>query len=231
MKYLKELKIKSAILKISYGCKYLYYKIYLDMLKNKENNYTPQIFYKKFLESIRDDVTLETCNDYLDYDIDVILEKMEKLIELYKILFDKKFNEDCNCVSQCVNLYNDYLKLCRSDNDHEFCNELEKFRYTYEARVASLNCVGMPRTLESTKPFDSFVILLPFTIILITSFILFILYKFTGIGPLLRLQMRKEKYKSSNLGQQMDSIQQTHGTISRKSGNMTYKISYPSVGS
>ncbi|CAI7724092.1 PIR protein [Plasmodium vivax] len=231
MKYLKELKIKSAILEISYGCKYLYYKIYLDMFKDKNFNYTPQTFYKKFLESIRDDVTLETCNDYLDYDIDVILEKMEKLIELYKILFDEKLNEDCNCVSKCVTLYNDYLKLCRSDNDHEFCNELEKFRYIYKDRVASLNCAGAPKTLESTKPFDAFVILLPFTIILISTFILFILYKFTGIGPLLRLQMRKKKYKSSNLGQQMNTMQQTYGNISGKSGNKTYKISYPSVGS
>ncbi|EDL42717.1 variable surface protein Vir15-related, truncated, partial [Plasmodium vivax] len=133
--------------------------------------------------------------------------------------------------SQCVTLYNNYLKLCHNDKDQEFCNELERFRYKYEDRVAPLNCVGVPKTLESTRPFDSFVILLPFTIILMTTFISFILYKFTGIGPLLRLQMRKEKYKSSNLGQQMDSIQQTHGTISRKSGNMTYKISYPSVGS
>ncbi|KMZ96160.1 hypothetical protein PVNG_05806, partial [Plasmodium vivax North Korean] len=133
--------------------------------------------------------------------------------------------------SQCLNLYKDYLKLCRSDNDHELCNELEKFRYKYEDRVAPLNCFDVPKTLESTIPFDSLVILITFTIILITTFNFLILYKFTGIGPLLRLQMRKEKYKSSNLGQQMDSIQQTHGTISRKSGNMTYKISYPSVGS
>ncbi|SCA81857.1 VIR protein [Plasmodium vivax] len=201
------------------------------MFKNKENNYTPQIFYKKFLESIRDDVTLETCNDYLDYDIDVILGKMEKLIELYKIFFDEKFNENCSYVSQCVILYNEYLKICHNDKDHEFCNELEKFRYKYEDRVAPLNCVGVPKTLESTIPFDSFVILLPCTIILITTFILFILYKFTGIGPLLRLQMRKKKYKSSNLSQHMNTMQQTYGTTSRKSGNKTYKISYPSVGS
>ncbi|KNA00891.1 hypothetical protein PVNG_05818, partial [Plasmodium vivax North Korean] len=133
--------------------------------------------------------------------------------------------------SQCVRLYNDYLKLCHNDKDHEFCNELEKFRYKYEHKVAPLNCVGVPKTLESTKPFDSFVIFLPFTTILITTFILFILYKFTGMGSLLRLQMRKTKYKSSDLDQQMDSMQQTHGTISRKNANTTYKISYPSVGS
>ncbi|KMZ76938.1 hypothetical protein PVIIG_06012 [Plasmodium vivax India VII] len=177
MKYLKELKIKSAILKISYGCKYLYYKIYLDMFKDKNFNYTPQTFYKEFLENYHNDDTLGICNDYLDDIIQITLEKMEKLIELYKILFDKKLNEDCNCVSKCVTLYNDYLKLCRSDNDHEFCNELEKFRYIYKDRVASLNCAGAPKTLESTKPFDAFVILLPFTIILISTFILFILYK------------------------------------------------------
>ncbi|KMZ96407.1 hypothetical protein PVNG_05869, partial [Plasmodium vivax North Korean] len=132
--------------------------------------------------------------------------------------------------SQCVKSYNDYLKLCHNDNDHEFCNELEKFRYKYKDRVAHLNCVDVPKTLESTRPFDSFVILLPFTIILVLTFILFILYKFTGIGPLLRLQMRKKKYKSSDLDQQKNTMQQTYGTISKKSGNNMYKISYPSVG-
>ncbi|KMZ89822.1 hypothetical protein PVMG_05987, partial [Plasmodium vivax Mauritania I] len=76
--------------------------------------------------------------------------------------------------SQCVTLYNDYLKLCHNDKDREFCNELERFRYKYEDRVASLNCVDVLKTLESAKPFDSFVLLLPFTIILITTFILFI---------------------------------------------------------
>ncbi|KNA02219.1 hypothetical protein PVNG_04450 [Plasmodium vivax North Korean] len=177
MKYLKGLNMKGLIYKISYGCIYLYYKIYLDMFKNKTISYTPQKFYRKFLENSHDDNILGICKDYLNEIIQVTLEKMDKLIDLYKIYNNIKSNEDCNFFSQCVALYNDNLMLCRIDNDHEFCNELEKFRYTYEARVASLNCVGMPRTLESTKPFDSFVILLPFTIILITSFILFILYK------------------------------------------------------
>ncbi|CAG9474522.1 unnamed protein product [Plasmodium vivax] len=201
------------------------------MFKDKKFNYTPQTFYKEFLENYHNDDTLGICNDYGGDTILVILEKMDKLIDLYKIFNNIKSNENCICVSKCVTLYKDYLMLCRSDNDHEFCNELEKFRYIYKDRVASLNCAGAPKTLESTKPFDAFVILLPFTIILISTFILFILYKFTGIGPLLRLQMRKKKYKSSNLGQQMNPMQQTYGTISRKSGNEMYKISYPSVGS
>ncbi|KMZ83333.1 hypothetical protein PVBG_05729 [Plasmodium vivax Brazil I] len=102
---------------------------------------------------------------------------MDKLIDLYKTFNDIKSNENCNCVSQCVTLYNNYLKLCHNDKDQEFCNELERFRYKYEDRVAPLNCVGVPKTLESTRPFDSFVILLPFTIILMTTFISFILYK------------------------------------------------------
>ncbi|KMZ95041.1 hypothetical protein PVMG_06023 [Plasmodium vivax Mauritania I] len=177
MKYLKQLKIKSVILKISYGCKYLYYKIYLDMFKDKKFNYTPQTFYKEFLENYHNDDTLGICNDYGGDTILVILEKMDKLIDLYKIFNNIKSNENCICVSKCVTLYKDYLMLCRSDNDHEFCNELEKFRYIYKDRVASLNCAGAPKTLESTKPFDAFVILLPFTIILISTFILFILYK------------------------------------------------------
>ncbi|KMZ95079.1 hypothetical protein PVMG_05606 [Plasmodium vivax Mauritania I] len=177
MKYLKELNIKSVIHRISYGCKYLYYKIYLDMFKEKKISYTPQIFYKKFLENYHSDNILGICNDYLDEIIQVTLEKMDKLIDLYKTFNDIQSNENCNCVSKCVTLYNDYLKLCRSDNDHEFCNELENFRYIYKERVASLNCAGAPKTLESTKPFDTFVILLPFTIILISTFILFILYK------------------------------------------------------
>ncbi|VVA00043.1 PIR protein [Plasmodium vivax] len=153
------------------------------------------------------------------------------LLRLQMRINDIKFNEICSYASQCAILYNNYLKLCHNNKDHEFCNELEKFRYIYEARVASLDCVGVPKTLESAKPFDSLVILLPFTIILISTFILFILYKFTDIGLLLRLQMRKRKHKSSNLGQQMNPMQQAYGTISRKSGNEMYKISYPSVGS
>lgn len=184
LKYLSYLESKPS-LDYRACCKYLNYWLYDNVINNKKSEYNALKLYQQFKNLDNDLLDHNICEKYIE---DINDDIFSELKELYT-LFDK-FNHIkkettsnianiCKIADECSTLYRKQEQKCAANYKNIFCNELENFRKVYNSYMASkIKCnaesIILPSFLKNNL---AAIIIVPFVIILIVSFILFILYK------------------------------------------------------
>ncbi|GAB69893.1 hypothetical protein PCYB_006420, partial [Plasmodium cynomolgi strain B] len=167
------------------GCKYLYYGIYNNILKNEECNYDKLRFYKMLLnEYFENSGTWLSYESYTDNMHKHIDEKNNDLMEMYDNFYNfmNSLNNQkgipCKYAEKCINIYKECMKKCQT-NDEWFCLQLEDFKkrhYQYMEDYFPCN------TLQNFFPYigrskQKVIILTPIIPITLILSILYILYK------------------------------------------------------
>ncbi|SBT73377.1 Plasmodium vivax Vir protein/Plasmodium variant antigen protein Cir/Yir/Bir, putative [Plasmodium ovale] len=236
VKYLTKLKENGQHSYKDKGCKYFYKWIY-GKVKDSDNaiEHTLKICNELFIKYNEN----EDFDIFQEYRNNMSKEFLEKLVKLFNLHddFDKFKNnstpqdDNCNYAKKFVRLYEKNVKECHVYSDSDFCNELENIKEDYENIIKTKTCPhDIPKILPSTRGIDhAILILIPFFIILITSFILFISYKFTPFGLRFHRNLIWKKEICSNIYQETDNLYHTADISNRISQGENYRIAYPSV--
>ncbi|SBT55883.1 PIR Superfamily Protein [Plasmodium ovale wallikeri] len=209
------------------GCIYLSYRLYKDLISVGNHDYTTSKFHSKI--NVYDD-TYDECDGLIEDINQDVFQKYENLISLYvqlgKILIPSK-GPDCVVAKNCADSYNNYVKECYKNTDDAFCNELENVRTKYYETMITVTCPGVPKTLPSTKPHNiAAIIITPLVILLIITFIIFILYKFTPYASWIDFLIRRKKRMWNNLDNETYELSHSSDSPKRNSGNENYHIAY-----
>ncbi|SBT33122.1 PIR Superfamily Protein [Plasmodium ovale wallikeri] len=234
IRYLTKLKENTHEYNTKEGCNYLYYWLYEKAHKNNADDLTFTL-YKSLLSNFGD-YQSEICTFNVDKITGDIFQKLKDLYNLYDHFdkFQKKEtcnSSTCNCAQECVDIYNKLEDSCSNDSYSSFCIELDKFGHKYNEHMKDNDtCEHTLKSVRSFRKNNLQVILLPpISIILVISFILFILYKYTPFPSWLLLRIKKNKRTRNYLND--ESYQLLHNDKSRmdNSQNEPYNIEYHSV--
>ncbi|SBT02801.1 PIR Superfamily Protein [Plasmodium ovale curtisi] len=223
IKYLDHLKKSGDTLKISRGCKYLYYWLYYtasNLERSSDNvlNYYENLLtlYVYFEGNIRGNYTKDIIQD--------IFRNVENLYNLYKYFYEfkntyKSTDKECNKAEKCVHLYNDCIKECLYEKDWDYCDGLETFREHYNEYMKAVICPpNIIKILESYKRLDiATIILIPVIIILFT------LFESTICTPL----RSKNKY-SNSINEETNKLIHLFQTTNKNSKRKKYNVAYHS---
>ncbi|SBT85609.1 PIR protein [Plasmodium malariae] len=223
-------------------CKYLNYLINAD---NRYNNSSWFQGYRDFSSQ-----TENICTDEIKTIPKESLDKLKKLYGYYDnfSIFNGKDNDSdgniCKCVKECYNIYNDNYKKCQKNSNDPLCEELINFKYAYDDKMDKLSpCIGLPKTLPqieqtstiilpTTKKDDVFVPILTTAIVLLMSFTIFFLYKFTPLKSWIYKRLLKKKIIELNKFQEesRESLQNLHEVVNRNYEGSFHNISYQPQG-
>ncbi|SCA83424.1 hypothetical protein PVT01_000011700 [Plasmodium vivax] len=129
MKYLKHLEGRNTNNNFVGGCKYLNYKL-CDIVKDEMFKYDSLTLLKKMKTENEGYFDNDICDDNIQNLSEEIINNVKKLINLYdnfhNIKSDSISNGNINCgmAKACAYSYMSYGETCKSQKDHEFCNEL-----------------------------------------------------------------------------------------------------------
>ncbi|SBT84066.1 PIR protein [Plasmodium ovale] len=235
LRFLTNLKDNSDIYRDE-GCKYLFYWLYVKTL-NKSISMKNTLVLFKALNDIfnKDNNGLNSLNNYINQMTINTLDKLVKLTELHE-----KFNQfmdefrnprpQKNCQSDCFNLFTSYVKECRNGDDKDFCYELKHFRAHHNAYIQSvLDCKGEEYLLPPVEIWDTTsIILISLAFILVASFILPILYKFTPFGTWIHHILVKKKNIWGNISQKEDHLLHNYEMEKYDSEKSNYTLAYNS---
>ncbi|KAI4834119.1 PIR protein [Plasmodium brasilianum] len=224
-------------------CKYLNYRI------NSDNNYNkkPEWFqgYREFLSK-----TGNICTDEIIIIHQDVLNKLKQLYSYYDNFnkYEGQENDSdgtiCKNIEECYNFYNDNYKQCQKKRNDAFCEELVNFKKAYDYKMCKLSpCNDLPKTLSQieqtstqtlppTKEDYVFVPILTTSIVLLMSFTIFFLYKFTPLKSWIYNRLRKKKIIELNKFQEesRDSLQNLHEEVNRNYEGSSHNISYQPQG-
>ncbi|SBS93638.1 PIR Superfamily Protein [Plasmodium malariae] len=111
---------------------------------------------------------------------------------------DNVNRDRCNDATKYYTFYIKHYTGCKENIIDEFFEELKNFKKVYDNQMRKINaCPNVPRILEPTENYI-FVVTLTTVSILIASFTLFILYKFTPMKVLLHSYLIKKKIHRIN---------------------------------
>ncbi|SBT85892.1 PIR protein [Plasmodium malariae] len=215
-------------------CKYLKYRI------NSDNNYNnPNLLqiYKEFSSK-----TENVCKEEIKT---IQQESLKNLKELYSYYdnFNKFKGKDedsgghiCSDINNLYSLYKSNYEKCQKNSDDAFCEELSNFKEAYENKMKTLTpCDGLPitlptkllQTLEPEKTDHVFIPSLTTALILLISFTLFFLYKFTPLKSWLHNHLRRKKIiEFNNIAKETrESLQSTQEVI-----NISYDENLHNIG-
>ncbi|KMZ95979.1 hypothetical protein PVNG_02828 [Plasmodium vivax North Korean] len=167
------------------GCKYITFWAHSTVLKINSVKLDMSTFYEKLIEVYADFFNKETCNNYIEDLDDNKFQKLKTLGELYEN-FEKLKKKDrytgdkCTCASECVKIYMKEFTNCEKENNAPFCEELEKFSEKYNDFMKNETKCQVQKILPSTKKADIKVILFPVATLMVTSFMLYFLFKVTN---------------------------------------------------
>ncbi|SBS94763.1 PIR Superfamily Protein [Plasmodium malariae] len=241
-RYLIEIKdkYKSNSLK---RCKYLNYRINSDDSYNKKTEWFQR--YRDF-SSQKENI----CTDEIKIIHQDVLNKLKQLYSYYENFNKyegKKSDSDgtiCNNIEECYNFYNDNYKQCQKKRNDAFCEELINFKKAYDDKMNKLSpCNDLPKTLPqieqtstiilpTTKEDDVFVPILTTSIVLIMSFTIFFLYKFTPLKSWIYSRLQRKKIIKHNKFQEefSESLQNLHEEVNRNYEGSSHNISYQPQG-
>ncbi|KMZ83228.1 hypothetical protein PVBG_05198 [Plasmodium vivax Brazil I] len=176
MKYLNDLESNhTSFLERIQGCIYFYYNLSEDMLKEDVYHNKKLSIYKDFL---REYASTADSNIWKYYEKDIsddILLKIKDLFDLYRNFDEFKNGNKCIYANKCVEIYNRLIVECYKRINGDFCNEMEKFKEKYNDYMSTNDvCNSVQKSLPSAK---NFFIIIPFVILSVISFIIFIFYK------------------------------------------------------
>ncbi|EDL42523.1 variable surface protein Vir15-like [Plasmodium vivax] len=182
-----------CLFKIS-GCKYLYQWVTKDCLykgKHPEHNLK---FYKELLKQSCDDQEIEDkYKNEIESISDEIFKKYKNLDDLYSniIKLHTPRRDVCADAKVFSDLYINQINGFISSVNNEFYDELELYRKEYESIMKNNDCQNVQKTLPSIYGNNTgTAIIIPFSIISLLTLSLFIMYKFTPLKSILRLQGR-----------------------------------------
>ncbi|KMZ76926.1 hypothetical protein PVIIG_06248 [Plasmodium vivax India VII] len=163
-------------------CEYINYWIY-DTLKSMDSFHYSSLL-DKFYEKLDN---LKNCRKY---ETDITPEMHEKLKDLYDLYDDfNNFKTEslddlkgtCQYGKTCVEKYNKYVQNCKSYYKNGLCMNLIYFKREYDDHITNITniakCKHKIKYLEPIKSDLSSIILIPFVVIILISFILLFLYK------------------------------------------------------
>ncbi|SBT58677.1 PIR Superfamily Protein [Plasmodium ovale wallikeri] len=234
MKFLNLLKEESESYKIE-GSKYLFYWLHNDVLNGKLAIGNTLILYKELYRRYNDEDKLNILNIYINQMNDNTSDKLVKLIGIYDILknFDNSYKEtlkkkECTCYS--IDSFSRYVDECRKVYDNDFCDELKNFRNQYNFFIQNIiQCRGDQYLLPPVDNFDIVsTILVSLFLILSTSLILPLLYKFTPFGPWISQKIRKKKNIWDNINQENNILSNSYEMKTYNSNKKNYSIAYHS---
>ncbi|VUZ99633.1 PIR protein [Plasmodium vivax] len=215
---------------IDKACKFFYYwlyNIYFDEKKSSEDTFKLYSALLDIANPYYDDI-------YENHKIKInenILKKLKDLDDMHENLNsikNKKAKDDnfCKCANDCANIYMTYQETCSESKEINFCHELEIIRGRYKNLVNTIENCNAKKWLPSYIGFNPVIsVLIPLVGILLISFSLFILYKFTPMYTWIRPQKRK----MNKLGNSMyDSTNPSSYAqeINNNFYNRKYHISY-----
>ncbi|SBT58713.1 PIR Superfamily Protein [Plasmodium ovale wallikeri] len=218
------------------GCKYMFYWLHVDILKNKIPISNTLNLYRELYKIYTDEDEKYDLNDYINQVDEHTSDKLVKLTGIYD-LFKKydcevsKLSLNTKCTSECVNLFPNYVEECRTGYDKEFCKELKNFREQYNYFISKIRkCEGEQYLLPPVENFDLVgMIIIPFSLIFVTSFILPFLYKFTALGPWIRRVIGKNKNTWNNINEDTDDLLYTdemgNNNLKKSNYNIAYNLS------
>lgn len=182
MKYLNDLIGKNESYKDE-GCKYLFNWLHVDVLKRKTTIENTLILYRELYKRFNEE-GLNILSNYTNKINENTSDKLVKLIHIYDTFdqFEKEFQTTRNtekCSNDCISLFTSYLHECRTGYDDDFCNELKNFRAKHNFFIKNyLSCDGEKYLLPDVENSDIVgMVTIPFILILVTIFILPLLYK------------------------------------------------------
>ncbi|SBT85517.1 PIR protein [Plasmodium malariae] len=224
-------------------CKYLNYLINSD---EKYNNSSWFQGYKDFSSQ-----TENICTDEIKTIPKESLDKLKKIYGYYDNFstFNGKDNDSdgniCKSVRECYNIYNDNYNKCQKNSNDPFCEELINFKYAYDDKMNKFTpCEGLPQTLPQTEQISTqilpptedvdylFVPILTTAIVLLMSFTIFFLYKFTPLKSCIYYRLRKKKIIELNKFQEesIESLQNLHEEVNRNYKGSSHNITYQPQG-
>ncbi|SBT56227.1 PIR Superfamily Protein [Plasmodium ovale wallikeri] len=233
--YLNSLKANAVSDYIDQGCRYLCIWINNNVIENKKSPINVINLFNEFLRKFEEYDGDYKFKDYLKQFSTDMLENLMKLFELYS-----KFNinnkeisscNNCDCVKASADLYNKFADECYAGDDNDFCDELENFKQTYENYMKTSSCPEtIPQILPPIKRHNiGATVSIPFAIILVISFFLFILYKFTPFGLHVSSLLNRKKTIYNDLEQDTNEFIFNSKKLDINSENKKYSLSYHSV--
>ncbi|SBS98306.1 PIR Superfamily Protein, partial [Plasmodium malariae] len=208
-------------------CKYLKYRINSDNKYNKDHRWFGA--YKEVSSHIEN-----ICAQELKKIDSNVLAKLTELYKLYEVF--KNFNiqndqitESCESARKCYEFYNKHYKDCDEGKNDDFCEEFKNFKEVYEDTMSNVtSCPGVPQLLPPKK--RDYVILSSLTTaaVLLASFTLFFLYKFTPIKSWLHYHLQKKKVIEYNDVEKETKgfLQNTHKEINISYEGSSHNIRY-----
>ncbi|CAI7717638.1 PIR protein [Plasmodium vivax] len=237
MAYLNDIRTTYYNRDIVSHCKYVYYWLYEFLLIRLGNDKNVLQYYNDILNKHNEQHAPSICVGTVE---EFDKEKYGKINALYNVYekyysYTKKIQSCtshlCTCGYECIKDYKTNIQKCTDPSNYEFCNELENFRTIYNTHIASGNsCDNMPDYLP---PFliihISHIILIPITILLAISFILFLLYKYTPFGSRLCPLKKKMTQIRCNINEEIHQLNSTQEGSQKNMKNRSYHIAYNSV--
>ncbi|SBT83523.1 PIR protein [Plasmodium ovale] len=214
---------------------YLLCFLHDELSRKVSYRYNTLTVYNGLIDLYEEKYGFRTLEVYKKHIVVDIIEKVKNLYDLYD-LFEKFTHStgdcynNCECAKKCVDLYKTHLVVCYKGINQDFCNELEKFRGIYNSYMEKISiCDDAIRTLPSTKSIDlQIALIIPFVIILVMSFTLFILYKFTPFFSRLRSLTSRKKQVCKNIDQELHELQRNYEIPNGNSQNISYHLLYNS---
>ncbi|SBT01953.1 PIR Superfamily Protein [Plasmodium ovale curtisi] len=235
IKFLNHLKENSHVYRDE-GCKYLYYSLYVEILRRQTSFENTIILYKKLNKIFNDhNDGFNTLDNYISTLNLNTSNNLAKLIDIYK-KFDKfERNLDSTpsiekCIGDCIQLFKDYLNEYKKGYDYDFCYELKIFREKYNTFIKKvIKYEGEQYLLPPFEMFDTgHMIIIPFLMILVAAFIFPILYKFTTFGPWILHTLGMKKNILKNINEKARHSMNNYNMKIDKSKKLSYNVAYNS---
>ncbi|KMZ95378.1 hypothetical protein PVMG_04728 [Plasmodium vivax Mauritania I] len=164
---------------IVHGCKYLYNRLSDELIETVQNSTGHFTFYKTLLKEY---CNIQDCLEIIKNNIEdfskPVFENHKNLVELYNNLQKIHHSAKCDGAREFVHLYEDKLVECIGVTNDDFCDELDRFKQDYENVMRNKSCDDVPKHLPSIHGHNTlFSIIIPVSVTLFTSIVLFIMYK------------------------------------------------------
>ncbi|GAW84070.1 variable surface protein [Plasmodium gonderi] len=225
------------------GFKYIYYWLYKDHLKEGKKSSDIKTLYEELLKVYNDfsknvsnidfyqknksDDELENLKDI--YDLNIKLQSIQNTSYC-------NINNRCDCAEQCAKIYNRLKSACISHYDHNLHNVLDKYRNKFIDLELNSTCDNIlhlilplsqdnKQMIISSKSSIVFPRTIPIFVMLILSFFLFLVYKFSPYGLWMKHKIKSIKKKGNN-DDEISKIMEFSEIYNDLSMNSNYNLSF-----
>ncbi|SBT00068.1 PIR Superfamily Protein [Plasmodium ovale curtisi] len=236
-KYLNHLLSKKSDYNIHERCAHLNYILNSDSNYNNITNCSkPDLIdaYSKLPSDFND-----VCFSSIELIDEHTLTKLKHIHDMHESFGKVKstktscIGDCCTNAKKCSSIYDNYIKNCYEDSIDYICDNLGKFKNEYETHMKSVKtiCTDALKILTPPKKNNSTVtILIACITILIIPCFLFIFYKFTPFGQLLRPRVHQIKKMFYNLGDENQNISvDNYEYVSPSTKKKRYHVAYNST--